>query len=137
MSITVIELITDALQEVNVIDANQAPSAEQGVKTLRRLNQMMMQWQLDGIRLGYYPQTDMDATVPIDISDELGVTLNLAVSIAPSYGIEIIESLRMQATTYYDALAKQALQYFESDMTQLPMSDFGPYVYNGFIGNGV
>lgn len=136
MSITVIELITDALCELNVIDVNEAPSAEQGVRALRRLNQMMMQWQVNGIRIGYYPQTDMDATVPIEIEDELGVTLNLAVSLAPSYGIEVIDSLRMQATDYYAALAKQALQYFESDMTQLPMSDFGPYIYNrsGFNG---
>ena len=137
MSITVIELLTDALQEINVIDQNEPPSAEQGVKALRRFNQMMADWERDGIRLGYYPQSDMDATVPIGSADELGVTLNLAVSLAPSYGIEITDGLRVQAATYYASLAKESLQYFESDMTQLPMSDFGPYIYNNRGFNGV
>lgn len=136
MSITVIELITDALTELNVIDVNEAPSPEQGQRALRRLNQMLADWENDGIRLGYYRQTDMDATVPLQEQDELGVTLNLAVALAPSYGIEIMDGLRTQADEYYASLAKGALQYFESDMTQLPMSDFGPFIYNRGM-NGV
>jgi len=137
MSITVIDLITDTLQEINVIDANEAPSPEQGQKTLRRLNQMLAEWERDGIRLGYYRQTDLEATMPIPEYAELGVTLCLAVNIAPSYGIEPIQALIVQATNFYAALAKQSLEYFESDMTQLPMSDLGPLSSSGYPFNGI
>lgn len=131
MSLTVIELITDALVEINVIDVNEAPTAEQGVAALRRLNQMLADWETDGIRIGYYPQTDMAANVPIERSDELGVTLNLAVELAPGYGIEPLDSLKTRAGDYYASLAKQSLQYFESDMTMLPTADTGPWYYRG------
>lgn len=127
MSITVIELITDALQEINVIDANEAPSAEQGVRALRRLNQMMADWKSDGIDLGYYRQTSMSAVVPIREEDELGVTMNLATTLAGGYGIDPLPDVKRQAADYYSTLAKGALKYFEADMTQLPTAEGGYY----------
>lgn len=120
---TVLELITDALRLLNVIDENESPSAEQGVKGLRTLNQMMAQWARDGIRLGWYPQTDLQGTAPIETADERGVTFNLAVEYAAFYGIEPAGKVTEIATQTYGALAKAHQRYFESDVSFLPMGD--------------
>lgn len=123
---TCIEMITDSLRLVNVIDGNQSPDAEQGVAGLRSLNEMMSDWAADGIRLGWYPVTDISSNVPLQDEDLRGVTFNLAVELATQYGIEPHPRVTDIAATTFARLAKRALQYFEADMTMLPLAE--PYI---------
>ena len=71
MSITALEMIADALRLVNVIDEVKAPSAEQAVNGLRTLNQLMADWEKDGIRLGWHVVASTNDTLPLEASDEL------------------------------------------------------------------
>jgi hypothetical protein len=126
--VTNLDFITAALRLLNVIDENESPSAEQGVLGLRTLNQMLSQWARDGVRLGWYTQTDLQATAPIEAADERGVTFNLAVESAPYYGIEPIGKVTEIASATYAALAKAHQRYFQSDVSFLPLGDaqYGP-----------
>ena len=49
---TNLQIITDALRSINVIDETETPSAEQGSHCLRQMNQMLAEWAVDGIVLG-------------------------------------------------------------------------------------
>jgi hypothetical protein len=87
MSITCLQLIEDALREVNVISEVGSASAEQGKYALRKLNQMMALWrETKDIDIGYFSQTDTSSTLPIPEWTELAVTLGLAIAIASKYG---------------------------------------------------
>lgn len=125
MTITVIELVTDALRLMNVIDANESPSAEQGIQVLHILNEMLADAQADGIRLGWYRIADADIADPAPLSDDdiRGVKFCLAVEIAPYFGLEPLPQLKENAADAYSKLAKRAIHYLESDTTFLPMAD--------------
>lgn len=120
---TNLDFITAALRLLNVIDETESPSAEQGSQGLRVINQMLAQWTRDGVRLGWYAQTDLQATAPIETADERGVTFNLAVELAPYYGIEPLGQVTKIATETYSALAKAHQRYFESDVSFLPLGE--------------
>lgn len=88
MTITNIQLITDALLEIGVINESETPSAEQGQQALRKLNQMMEALEEEGINLGWHeqPAADIQETAPLPPYAENGITLKLALALAPSYG---------------------------------------------------
>lgn len=81
-----IDLISDALLELGVINESETPSAEQAQHALRKLNQMLEAWEESGIKLGWCEQTDTSATTPLPPYAESGVTLRLAIALASSYG---------------------------------------------------
>src|SRR5690606_17295729 len=59
MSLTALDMLTDAMRLCNLLDENEVPSAEQGVKGLRTMNQMVAQWVEDGIRLPWHIVADL------------------------------------------------------------------------------
>lgn len=123
MSSTNRDLITSALRKLNVIDENEAPSAEQGVQGLETLNDMMADMAKDGIRLGWYPQTSLAATAPIADENIRGVKYCLTVELGGEYDITVPQYVLNTAANAYARLAKGAQRYFESDMTMLPLGD--------------
>ena len=87
---TVLEVIEDALREINVISEVDSASAEQGKYALRRLNQMMNLWrETMDIDLGWFDQSTTSGTMPTPDWAELAITMGLAVTIAPKFGASI------------------------------------------------
>lgn len=125
MAISALDMITDALRLGNVIDENEDPSAEQGVKGLRVLNQMVAQWVVDGIRLPWHIVEDLDDDLPIDVKDERGLKYNLAVELAGEYGVELLPRVQMIAEDTYAGLAKRYQQVVEMSVDHLPAG--GPW----------
>lgn len=109
MSITNVQLISDALRELNVISEIDTPSAEQGSHALRKLNQMLATWEVDGVSLGYYEQTSTAATCPIPDWSEQGVTAKLAIQLAPTYGATISQELLDKAETGWATILRIAM----------------------------
>ena len=97
MAITNVQLIGDALREINVISEIDTPSAEQGQHGLRKLNQMIAVWQVDGVKIGYFEQTSTTDTCPIPDWAEKGITAKLAIDLAPTYGATISPELLAKA----------------------------------------
>lgn len=120
MSITALEMIADALRLVNVIDEVKQPSAEQGVNGLRSMNQLLADWERDGIRLGWHVIASTNETLPLAAEDERGVKYNLAVEFAGEYGIEPSAKVQAIAEETYARLAKGALQTVVADLSGLP-----------------
>ena len=83
---TNIQIISDALLDLGVINESEIPSAEQGSHALRTLNQMLEAWEEEGVRLGWCEQTDTSEDAPLPPYALRGVTAALALELAPSYG---------------------------------------------------
>lgn len=126
---TAIELITDSLRLVNIIDQNDVPTAEMGVSALRSLNDLMRDWEEDGIRLGWVTVTDQDSVLSLEEKDVRAVKFNFAVELAGEYGLEPPPRVSQIAEDTYSRLAKSSIQYFETDFSGLPIAE--PYITGG------
>lgn len=120
---TNIELLKASLLKINVLEVNESPTAEQGVNGLISLNNLMAQWSLDGVDVGYYPQTDQDAETPIAAPNLRAVIFNLAMELSTDFGVTTSEEVRTIAENTYAALCKSSRKTFESDMTMLPSAE--------------
>lgn len=105
----IITLISDSLLELGVINESETPSAEQGAHALRKLNQMLEEWEEAGIKLGWCEQTDITNTAPLPPYAERGVTLRLAMALAPSYGgaASVSESLVAETQEAYGRIQRK------------------------------
>jgi hypothetical protein len=86
--VTNVELIRRALLEIGVIAGSKTPSAQQAQDALVKLNQLAEEWEEAGIKLGWCQQlpADLSGTAPLPPYAERGVTLKLAMALAPTYG---------------------------------------------------
>lgn len=131
---TFIELLKAALVKITVIDINETPTPEMGVSGLTAFNNMLAQWQLDGIDLGFYRVLGQDDEVPIQPGNLRGVIFNFALELATDFGITPVDDVRRIGNETYDALCKSSRKTFEADMTMLPQADawdYGDYFANG------
>lgn len=120
MSATNLELIQYAFLKCNVISESEAPSAEQGITGLNILNDMLADMSKDGIKLGWYPQTNIAATSPLQAEDVGPIKYLLCASLAAHYGIQLSELLLAEIGKAYVRLVKTALKYSEADMSEMP-----------------
>lgn len=123
MSITALTMVTDAFRKANIIDQLQAPSAEQTVAGIRMLNQMLADWEVDGIRLGWLPVTAPSDVLSLDAADERGVLHNLAVEICGDYGIEPSPRTAEIADETFARFSKTSAQEVIADLSGLPCED--------------
>lgn len=117
---TALEMIADALRLVNIIDEVKAPSAEQTANGLRTMNQLMADWERDGIRIGWNVVASANDTIPLEAADERAVKYNLAVEFAGEYGIEPSAKVQEICDETYARLAKGVLQNVVADLSGLP-----------------
>jgi hypothetical protein len=128
MSATNLELITYAFLKCNVFDENEAPSPEQGVTGLNVLNDMMANMSADGIKLGWYPQTNMAAVSPLQNQDVGPIKYMLTAALSAHYGIQLGEILLAEIGEANTRLIKRALKYSEADLSELPRAQG---IFNG------
>lgn len=119
---TVLEIIDDALRELNVINEVQTASAEQGAYGLRRLNQMLEGWKEEDIEFGWFKQTDTANTAPVPDWAELGVTYALAVNIASKYGASASIELAINTENEVNKILRKSIseKLDNTDMSHLP-----------------
>jgi hypothetical protein len=120
VTIAAIDMITRAYRLANVINANEVPDAEQGVTGLEALNDMMTQWDGDGIKLGWTVVGGQADTLPLQRQDYRAVRFNLAVELAGEFGIDPLPRVAKIASETYVALAKRWRFQVESSLELLP-----------------
>lgn len=125
MSITALTMLTDSLRLANVIDELDTPTAEQGADGLRTLNQLMAQWDGDGIKLGWFTVPTQVTVLPIDQQDERAVKYNLAHELAGEYGIDPMPSVSRIAFNTHAQLGKRYALEVQCSLEHLPAADFG------------
>lgn len=126
---TALDMITDALRLANIIDETDVPSAEQGASALRVLNQMMGQWDRDGIKLGWSVVADQSDELPLDFQDEKAVKYNLSIELGGEYGIDPMNRVLTIAKQTYNSLVKAHAPVVECSLDHLPAGA-------GWIGSG-
>jgi hypothetical protein len=129
-----LQIITDAYRIINVVDENEAPTAPQANLALSVMNDMLANEAADGLRLGYFPQTSLQAITPIRDQDAYGVKLMLAKKLALRFGIAITdENMKVEMAESYRQLVKRAIRYTESDLGELQRPQAGPWGGAGYF----
>lgn len=122
------EIITFAYQKIGVIDENSSPSFEQGQVALTVLNDYLLNEAADGMRLGWFAQTQTSAIAPLRAEDVHGVKMLLCNQLAIHYGITIQNpSLMQEIMTAKTQLVKRSLRYSEADFSELSRPQGGPW----------
>ncbi len=97
MTTTVTQIVTGALMllEIRVAESQVTPAeAEDG---LASLNDMMNEWNVDGINVGYETLQNIEDILHVDLGSIGAIKANLAVYIAPEYGKAVSQALAMRA----------------------------------------
>lgn len=122
---TNLQIITDALRGLGVIDETETPSAEQGSFCLRQLNQMLAGWSVsDGVDIGYSPQSSTAETCPIPEWAETGVYGQLALRVSSHFGVQQPPlGIVAAADNGYTAILRTVLnmKLDPADMSHLPL----------------
>ena len=117
---TNLDLVTNAYRVCGVVDETQSPSPEQGVVGLWRLNNLLADWAADGVNLGWYRQTNLANTAPLQEGDIRGVELCLAGELAGHFGITLEPETVSLIDTAYTKLVKRTRPYSEANLSELP-----------------
>ena len=94
---TVTEIVSGALKLLEVKTAESAVTAEEVQDGLSALNDMMNEWNVDGINIGYETLDDADDELFVILGSIGAIKANLAVYIAPEYGRVVTDSLALRA----------------------------------------
>ena len=94
---TVTEIVTGALQllEVKVAEAAITPAEAEDGRTA--LNDMMNEWNVDGINIGYETLDNVEDDLFVTLGSIGAIKANLAIYIAPEYGRLVSDSLVSRA----------------------------------------
>ena len=119
---TNLDIITTALRIVNIIDENQPPSSELAAEALESMNDLLADWEADGIELGYFPQTNLAATSPLEDKDLRGIKYNLAMELAGRKNVAISPATIAIASVAKGRLEKGTTEIIENSFDHLPRS---------------
>jgi hypothetical protein len=101
---TALDVITGALKLLEVKTDESAVTASEAEDGLTALNDMMNEWNVDGINIGYESLEDTEDTLYVNLGAIGAMKSNLAVYIAPEYGRVVTPSLEMRAKNSKKAL---------------------------------
>lgn len=128
MAATNQQIITEAFQLIGVVDETQAPSAAQTANALTVLNDYLLSENVDGLRVGWYLQTNLANTAPLRDEDIWGVKRLLAKQLSVSYGIkELSPQLVEEIMKAERVLLKRSRLLIESDFSELSRPQGGPW----------
>lgn len=103
-------LVRDALAEILVQPAEQPVQAVDFQTGVRYLNRMMAMWDADGISLGYTQVVNSADPITVPAGAISGMLYNLALLLAPQYGMQINPELRSAANQGLNAIRKIAVK---------------------------
>jgi hypothetical protein len=127
---TNLDVITDAMRRMNIIHERETPSSTQGQQGLDLLNDMLADWEEDGIELGYYPQTSTSATIPVEDHALRGIKYNLALEFGAEYGLEPAPTLAERARMTKARLTKATSEEVETSFDHMPFGGSSVYDIN-------
>lgn len=94
---TVLDIVTGALQLLEIRVAESAVTASEAEDGLTALNDMMNEWNVDGIDIGYETLDNTDDELFVQLGSLGAMKANLAVYIAPEYGRVVTPELQKRA----------------------------------------
>ena len=119
---TNLDIITEALRITNIINETEPASSELAADGLTAMNDLLADWEADGVELGYFPQTNLATTSPLEDQDLRGVKYNLAIEIAARHNIPLTDSTIFVAQKSFARLSKGTSEIIENSFDHLPLS---------------
>lgn len=125
MSISNSQLIADSLGLLGVLQETETMTNEQAQHGLRVLNELMADWEQDGIDLQYYEQSSLAEDAPIPNHAVMAVKYYLAMSLAPFYARPVPPEFLSIGGEKYERLRRDAVKAFiaPSDLSHLPQGE--------------
>ena len=119
------QIIQDALGLLGVLQETEVMSSEQGMHGLRVLNELMADWEQDGIDLQYYEQTSLVDDTPIPSHATVAVKYYLAIALAPFYGRPVPAEFVSIGAEKYARLVRDSViaQLRPVDLSHLPLGE--------------
>lgn len=112
---TVNEVVVDALEDL-VVQADEAPIEQSEARAaIRALNDMMLDWDAQGIALGYTVVNDMGDLMTVADGAIRGIKANLAIELAPKYNVVPTPAMVKKATDGYTTCVDLAVETAESE----------------------
>ncbi len=102
---TVTEVVTGALVLLEIRTAESAITAAEAEDGLTALNDMMNEWNVDGINIGYETLDNVEDELFVTLGSLGAIKANLAIYIAPEYGRIVTAELTKRA-----AVSKRSLR---------------------------
>ena len=96
---TALDIVTGALKLLGVTAAESPITDAEAVDGLQSLNDMMAEWEVENISIGYEEIDELDDILYVDDGMEGAIKANLAVYIAPEYDRVVSPSLEKRATS--------------------------------------
>jgi len=114
------DLVMGAYDEMRISGLTVKPSSEDIVLAIKRLDNMMADWQNKGLCLEYnktanYGKVDPNQSSGLADSSALAAILNLAVSLSPAFGLEVSRETKSGAKSSYEGLFSIDLGDMESN----------------------
>src|SRR3990167_3044289 len=127
------DVIKEALSIIGVLDEIQSLSAEQGANGLSVMNDLLAEWDEDGIDTGFYKQTDINADSPVYADALQAVKYNLAIALSNYYGVDPRLPVVALADRGYKRLLRDSInaKMKEADMSHMPGVFRPPNILDG------
>lgn len=106
---TYADFIRDALGMLGILGETETASAEQADHGLRVLNNLVFDWQADGVDIPWATVTSATATMTLHERDQQAVLANLALRLAPSYGVALSPALVDTAQNGWNRVLRDSL----------------------------
>lgn len=117
---TALELINRAMRLCGILDAREAADGADALDALNVLNAMLAEWHEAQIGLPEYAFANLTDPLSSDAADSDAIAYQLALRLAPEYGLE--PSARVERTAE-EAMSRLRLRYFQPgtvDYSELP-----------------
>jgi hypothetical protein len=117
---TASQIIRRALRLIGAIDASESLGANDAQDCLETLNAMLAEWHEAQIGLADYNLSSITDTLSTDAADRDAIAYQLAIRVAPEYGLPIAPEVGVMAA---EAMGRLRLRYFQpgnTDLSDLP-----------------
>ncbi len=122
------EIVNDALEEIIVQPEEAMIEQAEGNAAIRALNDMMLDWDQNGITLGFTEVDDMSDEITVAPGAIRGIKSNLAIELAGRYDVQISPGLATRAKqgkmTCVDIAVDQAAMVFPETLPRGSGNDY-------------
>src|SRR5690606_25650677 len=105
-----IEIVSRAMRLCRIVDAGEALNADEAQDALATLNAMLAEWHEGGLGLPQYAFDSLQDTQDTDVADAEAMAYQLALRIAPEYGVDLSPLVLAQAARSFATLRGRYFQ---------------------------